>query len=287
MAYALQWPPAGPIPTAPNSSLPGCDVWTDIVAAAYYVNPCFNFYHLIDFCPYLWDEMGFPSLAGGPNDYFNMSDVQAAIHAPPTDYSVCGEYSLLRPDGSLPSALGPLPSVIERTNNVIIGHGWYDFLLFVNGSLITIQNMTWNGMQGFQTDPFADKLFVPYHPELAEVFSGNVGQGFTQDAGAGYLGTTHTERGLTFTTVYDSGHGMCLPFEFLTSPSSPKSQHAVLSHCLHHTSTLTYIAEIPQYSPGSAYRQFEFLLGRISSLTQMGDFTTLSGNFTGVSAPSV
>ena len=142
MNNALVFPPTGKLPTAPNSSLPGCDVWDDIVAAAYYVNPCFNFYHLTDFCPYLWDVMGFPSLATGPNDYFNRSDVQAAIHAPPTNYLVCGEYEFLRPDGSVPSGLGPLPSVIERTNNTVIGHGLLDYLLFANGTLVTIQNMT-------------------------------------------------------------------------------------------------------------------------------------------------
>ena len=43
--------------------------------------------------------------------------------------------------------------------------------------------------------------------------------------------------------------------------------------------------EIPQYVPGAAYRQLEFLLGRIDSLEQMGDYTTQTGNFTGVSAP--
>lgn len=69
-------------------------------------------------------------------------------------------------------------------------------------------------------------------------------------AGAGYLGTTHTERGLTFVTVNHAGH------------------------------------EIPQYVPGAAYRQLEFLLGRIPSLTTMGDFTTQQGNFTGTTPPS-
>ena len=37
---------------------------------------------------------------------------------------------------------------------------------------------------------------------------------------------------------------------------------------------------VPQYAPSAAYRQLEFLLGRIESLTQMGDFTTQTGNFT-------
>lgn len=55
---ALTYPPTGPLPSAPNSSLPGCAVWDDAVVAATYVNPCFNFYHITDFCPYLNDELG-------------------------------------------------------------------------------------------------------------------------------------------------------------------------------------------------------------------------------------
>lgn len=120
------------------------------------VNPCFNFYHVIDYCPYLWDVFGFPSLGWGPRDYFNRSDVQKAINAPPTNYVSCGDEKLgiYDPgDQSVPSALGPLPKVIEMTNNVIIGHGLFDFLLLANGSLVTIQNMTWNGYQGFQERP--------------------------------------------------------------------------------------------------------------------------------------
>lgn len=207
MENALTYPPKGKLPTAPDSSRPGCDVWESIVSAAYYVNPCFNIYHLTDFCPYTWNTMGFPSLAGGPNNYFNRSDVQAIIHAPPTNYLVCGEYDVFpKGDKSVPSALGPLPSVIERTNNTIIGHGWLDFLLFANGTLATIQNMTWNGAQGFQKPP-KEPLFVPYHAGLAELGEGTAPTPFTQDAGAGYLGTAHTERGLTFTSVYLSGHG--------------------------------------------------------------------------------
>jgi carboxypeptidase D len=250
--YTTSFPPPGPIPAAPSSRRHGCDLYTDVYNAAYYVNPCFNIYHLTDFCPYLWDEMGFPSLAGGPSDYFNRSDVQAVIHAPPTNYYVCAGGPNLFPKGdrSVPSGLGPLPSVIGRTNNTIIGHGLLDFLLFANGTLITIQNMTWNGAQGFQTPLSKEQNFyVPYHKSLGEILSlaNNAipnSPPQVDTAGAGFQGITHTERGLTYVTVNLAGH------------------------------------EIPQYVPGASYRHLEFLLGRISNLEQRGDFTTQTGNFT-------
>lgn len=37
---------------------------------------------------------------------------------------------------------------------------------------------------------------------------------------------------------------------------------------------LSLVIEIPQYVPGAAYRQLEFLLGRIDSLSAKGDYTS-------------
>lgn len=214
MDLALTFPPNGTF-IAPNSSAPGCDVYDDILTAAIFVNPCFNLYHLTDYCPYLWSELGFPSLAPGPNDYFNRSDVQAALHAPAgTNYMVCGDPTLF-PDGdqSPPSSMGPLPRVIDKTKNVLIGNGNLDFLLMTNGTLATINNMTWGGKQGFQTAPSEHlNFFVPYHRSLGEIIydieyqpSDTTPQ--TDTAGAGLLGITHSERGLTFCTVNGAGHG--------------------------------------------------------------------------------
>lgn len=142
--------------------------------------------------------------------------MQKAINAPQTNYLVCGDDTLgLRDPGdtSVPSALGPLPGVIDRTNNVIIGHGMLDYLLIANGTLATIQNMTWNGKQGFQTAPStALNFFVPYHQSLGDIINETETQPIPavpqyDVAGAGLLGVTHTERGLTFVTVNHAGHG--------------------------------------------------------------------------------
>lgn len=203
---ALTYPPPKNFPTAPDPTREGCDVWDQVVVAATFVNPCFNFYHLTDVCPFQWNVMGFPSLAGGPNNYFNRSDVQKALHVGPTNYAICGGPIFHHGDESVPSALGPLPSVIERTNNVLIAHAWGDYLLFLNGTLATIQNMTWNGAQGFQKPPVED-LFVPYTDSVSAIANGNPQIPFTADGGAGILGTAHTERGLTFSSVFGSGHG--------------------------------------------------------------------------------
>ena len=184
----------------------------------------------------------------GPNNYFNDSAVQKAINAPPTNYAICADPTLFpNGDQSPPSSFTALPYVVEHTNNVIVGSGLLDYLLLTNGTLATLNNMTWNGAQGFSSNPYADKLFVPYNPFLGEVIFETETQPIPAtpvglQAGAGYLGTTHTERGLTFTTVDLAGH------------------------------------EVPQYSAGAAYRHLEFLLGRIGSLTDMGDFTTETGN---------
>ena len=183
----------------------------------------------------MYSMLTYRSLGWGPNNYFNQSDVQKAIYAPPTNYAVCGDPTLFpHGDKSLPSALGPLPNVIDKTKNVIIGHGLLDFLLIANGSLATIQNMTvsnllhqasslsmltvlpqFGGLQGFQKAPTPNNFYVPYHASLGQIISEVLYQGNipseeiyanTDVAGAGIYGSAHTERGLTFVQTKLAGH---------------------------------------------------------------------------------
>ena len=75
------------------------------------------------------------------------------------------------------------------------GNQALDMILLSNGTLLMIQNMTWNGAQGFQSKP-TEPFYVPYHddPSLSTL------------AGSGVFGTTHTERGLTWVSIDLAGH---------------------------------------------------------------------------------
>lgn len=164
--------------------------------------------------------------------YFNRTDVQDAIHAPRIEWAECASIDVFvgGRDNSLPSAATVLPGVIDRTQNVMIGHGAMDMILIANGTLLQLQNMTWGDRQGFQAAPSAP-FYVPYHDDVSAATL----------AGAGVLGTTITERGLTFVGVDLAGH------------------------------------MIPQYAPSAAFRQVEVLLGRVASLSSDEPFTTGGG----------
>ena len=145
----------------------------------------------------------------GATVYFNRTDVQKAINAPVgTNWMQCTNVNVFADttnrstnssasDASLgPAQDGVLQRVIEYTNNTIIGSGNLDMLLNTNGTLLAIQNMTWNGCQGLQEYPGND-FYVPYHPEYN---GGSLSQ-------AGNVGFWGSERGLTFYQVQLAGHG--------------------------------------------------------------------------------
>lgn len=188
----VTFPPQGllPLPGNSTSADPGCDVWNLIFDAALLINPAFNIYRIYDTYPILWDVLGFPG--SFPQTqlsplYFDRPDVKQAIHAPQNvTWTECSNVNVFpNGDASLPSALSVLPNVIEKSNNVVIVHGLGDYILIAEGTRIVIQNMTWNGKQGFQTPIVNDSFLVD---------------------GVGALGTAHSERGLTFFEVQLSGH---------------------------------------------------------------------------------
>lgn len=195
----LVFPPKGPLPIPPNvnEDIKDCSLWHDIYDAATQANPCFDYYQVATTCPALWDVLGFPAsfdyLPSGTEVYFNRSDVQKAIHAPTQNWAECTGVDVFinGTDNSLPSSLSVLPGVIDRADRTIIAHGLLDYVLIYNGTLLSIQNMTFGGSQGFSSPP-EDDFFVPnLYPELS----------LSTLAASGIMGKYHTERKLTMVTV--------------------------------------------------------------------------------------
>lgn len=166
-------------------------------------------YHITETCPHPWSVLGQVNVGDytppGETVYFNRTDVQKAINAPVgTNWYQCTPRNVFagptNNQSSYDTSLGPaqdgvLQRVIEYTNNTIIGNGNLDFLLNSNGTLLALQNTTWNGYRGLAERPNKD-FFVPYHPEFV---GGSL-------AGAGVMGSWGAERGVTFYTVQLAGH---------------------------------------------------------------------------------
>jgi len=187
----VTYPPKGqlPLPVATNgtfSATAACRIHSPIQRAIGLLNPVFDVYRVSDTFPNLWSVLGFPR-STQEFVYFNRTDVQDAIHAPHIVWQSCAAKSVYLPGGdqSIPSTLSVLPNVIEKSERTVIVHGLADFILVAEGTRIAIQNMTWNGQQGFQT-PIANESFTVKN--------------------MGVYGNEHTERGLTYIEYYFSGH---------------------------------------------------------------------------------
>jgi carboxypeptidase D len=195
----LTFPPPGPLPQ-PNKSAndEGCALWNDITNAVFYTNPCFDIYQIATTCPILWDVLGFPGsfdyLPAGQEIYFNRTAVQIAINAPVQEWNECSG-GVLDTDTSPPSSYEVLPRIIDGLKRTIIVHADLDWILLGNGTLLTIQNMTWGGLQGFQEAPKGD-FFVPYHSDYS----------IESMSAKGIMGVTHTERKFTWVEQRLSGH---------------------------------------------------------------------------------
>ncbi|MCJ1398410.1 hypothetical protein MMC11_001608 [Xylographa trunciseda] len=217
----LTFPPPGIQPPGfLNYSSPTdqkCDVFDLINNEAFENNPCFNIYEVNQQCPLLWDVLSFPTelvySPAGATTYFNRTDVKTAMHAPDIDWSVCGENNVFLGGQGGPESEGDLsadpiqhvlPQVIEATNRVLVSNGDLDFIILTNGTLMAIQNMTWNGALGFQSTPSTPIVIETSDLQYQAVFAANGAAGL--DGPQGLMGIQHFERGLMWAETYLSGH---------------------------------------------------------------------------------
>ncbi|KAF2228602.1 alpha/beta-hydrolase [Viridothelium virens] len=246
--YFLTFPPPAQQPvlntlySTANISGVNCDVWNLVYEAASQPNPCFNVYEISTMCPIQSDPLAYPGdleyqYPGMGGIYFNRTDVKMAMHAPlNVSWSECsgpvfkgdgGVYEL--GDYSLDPIQKVLPQVIEATNRVLVANGDYDMEIITNGTLLSIQNMTWNGKLGFQTKPTTPIDIQLPDLQYQAVFDASGMSGYDGPR-QGIMGTQHFERGLMWAETYQSGHMQ------------------------------------PQFQPRSSYRHLQWLLGRIEEL---------------------
>jgi carboxypeptidase D len=245
----LHFPPPGLQPSVFfNSSSPAnksCGLWELLDHSAFDINPCFNVYAVNEQCPLLWDVLGHRTQfdfvgEGAPEVYPNRSDVKAAMHAPNIQWYldqnhfpvfVAGGGSAgpeMTGDISLDPIQKVLPQVIEATNRVLVSNGDLDMIILTNGTLLSIQNMTWHGALGFQEAPSKEMVVDIPDLEYKSVFDASSQHG--RDGPQGVVGLKHFERGLMWTQTYLGSH------------VQPESQ------------------------PRASYRHLLWLLGRIDDL---------------------
>lgn len=160
------------------------------------------------------------------------------MHAPlDIEWSECSSEGVFvnygeGPEGEGDNSLDPiqhvLPQVIEATNRVLVSNAQLDYVIMTNGTLLAIQNMTWNGVLGFETQPVDPIIIMLPDLQYAQAFADNGIEGF--DGPQGTMGVQHFERGLMWAETYLSGHMQ------------------------------------PQFQPRSSYRHLQWLLGHIDEL---------------------
>jgi carboxypeptidase D len=177
-----------------------------------------DIYEINTQCPLPWDVLSFPTqlvyTPDGADTYFNRSDVKAALHAPAN--SSWAECSLVAVFPQSVNATGPesegdnsadpiqhvLPQVIEATNRVLVGNGDYDMIIITNGTLMSIQNMTWNGMLGFQQAPSTPINITLPDLQYQDVFAQNGIAGW--DGPQGIMGVQHFEYVFSSFTLFNA-----------------------------------------------------------------------------------
>lgn len=195
----------------PNTTQNGPSLYESVFEEAYSSNKYFYTYNIKESVQSEDPLGGIDELSD--NILNNIPGFKQLIHAPNKNWSECIDFFSLAtevPSNAYSSAnlfpdVSILPGVIEKSERTLIQHGLNDFQLLANGSALAIQNMTWGGSRGFYSRPKA-----------------------ALRVGGEDAGTYHSERGLTFITVTDSGH------------------------------------MIPEDKPAVAFKNLQYLLGQIS-----------------------
>lgn len=180
----LYYPAKGRLP----SFTTGCDVQDLFYNIMTKKTPAFNFYNIKKPDPTVVDKNATISR----NIFLSDMDVQRYINVKePKPYVHCQDvFPNDNNDPSLPVDRNPsfensiLAQMIESSKRFYIMNGDLDALIIANGTKLALQNLTWNGGQGFEQPPSIS----------------------LKDLNGKKQAISSDERGLRFMEVFDSGH---------------------------------------------------------------------------------
>jgi carboxypeptidase D len=144
---------------------------------------CFNAYNIdVDCNSALYSDDAFVA-------YLNLAAVKATIHVPADfTYMQCSTaiFAALSTHAqrSVPPAYFIIPALLAAGIRVNIWSGSVDYLLNPLGTELAIQNMTWNGAQGFHKRP--RRKFYDHEGHHAGVYEVERGLGYHLFHGAGH-----------------------------------------------------------------------------------------------------
>ncbi|MCJ1364715.1 hypothetical protein MMC16_003831 [Acarospora aff. strigata] len=157
-----------------------CATFTTAANYLTFTKPCFSVYNIAYNC------QNFPNTTNFA-EYLNLPGVRKAIHAANKTWEGCNSTILntLTQEPVMPAAYSILPALLNRGIPVHLYSGELDMLLNHVGTELVIQNMTWNGKQGFD-----------HPPNNSFIVNGR------------YAGNWGRERGLSYHRILRAGHAV-------------------------------------------------------------------------------
>ncbi|KAK0652281.1 Alpha/Beta hydrolase protein [Cercophora newfieldiana] len=234
----LVYPPKGPQPSEDN--LPGAfdadcyDIFTDVIEATISLNPCFSFYHVATTCPLAWDVLGFPG-----STLFTPEGAEVYFDRTDVKNAIHAPKDIHWSQCAERYVFANMDSS-EDSISAVLPHviEATQNVIISHGALdmILLANGT---LLGIQNMTWGGKLGFRNRPtQPFYVPASNIWTSPMSLAAEGVFGTVISERGLTYVGVSLAGH------------------------------------MVPQFAPSAAYRQLEFLLGRVDCLNCTVPFTT-------------
>ncbi|KAG4439354.1 hypothetical protein IFR05_005166 [Cadophora sp. M221] len=173
--YLVYPPVPGPLPFPFHLGEDGytsgeCDARGYLGRAASYMNACIDVYNILNSCPPRSNVLRPPD-ESGDTPYFNRADVKIALHVPKTtQWHLSGRLvfanstdRVKQNDNSFMPTIKALPQIIEASKRTIIIAGEMDTVVLHTGVELGIQNMTWNGAQGFQNGESVKFTVAPFN----------------------------------------------------------------------------------------------------------------------------